>query len=236
MGHATQMRRQSLKSITAFGLLFALAACGGGGGGSDGTPVTVPAPGLPAAPPVTSPVASPVTSPAANPSAAQMRSAQASLLSDYTSPTIYTAISSVPQSGSAVYDGYVTGQLANRSDTVTDTLLGQLRMTVGFTNSSVIVTGAARNFIDDDNVALSGSLDLSNGSLDRAGSPSNDATLLISANGTLRDAQGRNLVIGTQFEGDFLGTSRGAVGGEVLGSVTVNGIDQDFDGGFIAER
>lgn len=166
-----------------------------------------------------------------------MEAARAALITRYTDPTtFYTALSAVPTSGSATYDGYLRGDLANTTDSVTDMLLGEMSMRVTFTTSSVTVTGDVSGFVDDDDEPLTGSLSLGNGSLDRGGSPTNDATLLVSASGTLTDDQGRTLVVGTQLEGDFLGTGHAAVGGEVLGSVTVNGVDQDFDGGFIAER
>jgi len=57
-----------------------------------------------------------------------------------------------------------------------------------------------------------------------------------SATGTLTDDAGSDLVFGVQLEGDFLGTSNDAIGGAALGGVSVDGVDQDFDGGFIAER
>lgn len=203
----------------AASLLVTLAACGGGGG----------------EPVVTSP--RPVTStPTPTPGDTGMWRERNALLASHTEPTIYTQLSSIPTSGSATYDGYLSGQLANTSDSVTDTLIGAMTLNVGFRTSTLQVSGAARDFIDSDDNALSGELALTAGSLDRGGDPSSDATLLITANGTLRDAQGRNLVIGSQLEGDFLGVGHRAVGGEVLGSVRVNGIDQDFDGGFIAAR
>ena len=90
--------------------------------------------------------------------------------------------------------------------------------------------------VDDVGNVLDGSLALGMGSFDRAGNPANDATLLIDANGTLVDSAGRNLVVGAQLEGDFLATDHRGVGGVVLGSVMVEDVDQNLDGGFIAER
>lgn len=165
-----------------------------------------------------------------------MRAARSALLDTYADPLDYTSLSSVPTSGSATYLGYFAGNLADDDDSITDTLIGQIDMDVRFTSSSVSISGSVDNFVDDDNDALGGSLRLSNGSLNRSGNPNSDATLVISAAGTLTDDRGRDLDIGTQLEGDFLGNNHRAVGGEVLGSVTVNGRDQDFDGSFIAER
>lgn len=202
-------------------LLVTLAACGGGGGGD--TPVVT------APPPVD-------TTPPPNTGDTQMWAERSALLATYTEPTVYTALPSIPTSGNATYAGYFSGQLANRNDSVTDTLIGAMTLNVGFRSSTVQVSGSVTDFIDADDAALSGTLALSAGSLDRGGNPSVDATLLMTASGTLRDAQGRNLEIGTQLEGDFLAFGHRAVGGDVLGSVRVNGADQDFDGGFIAAR
>lgn len=208
------------RSGIALGFFITLAACGGGGGGGE-TPVVTP-------PPSVNPVTTPIVS--------GLSATRDTLLATYSDPTVYTALSSLPTSGTATYNGTFSGQLANRTDSVTDTLIGAMTLNVGFTASSVQVSGTVSDVIDDDNDALSGRLDLSGGSLDRAGNPSSDATLLLMARGTLTDSDGRALEIGAQLEGDFLGTGHRAVGGEVLGNVRVNGADQDFDGGFIGAR
>ena len=215
------MGRINLGMTTA--LLATLAACGGSGG--EGTPmVTTPAPVEPApTPPPTS-------------GDSTMWPARAALLATYTEPTIYTPLPNIPTNGRATYDGYFSGQLADRDDSVTDILIGAMTLDVTFRSSTVDVSGSVSGFVDGDDAPLSGQLALSAGSLDRGGDPSVDATLLMTASGTLRDAQGRDLVIGTRLEGDFLAENHRAVGGEVLGSVRVDGVDQDFDGGFIAER
>jgi len=66
------------------------------------------------------------------------------------------------------------------------------------------VTGSVSNVVDDNGDALSGSLALGGSRLDRSGNPANDATLLVGASGTLTDSAGRDLIVGTQLEGDFL--------------------------------
>lgn len=204
----------------AAGLLLALSACGGGGGGGDGEPMVTP-------PPDPTPP---------SPGDSAMWDARAALLTTHTEPTNYTALSSLPTSGTATYDGYFSGTLSNTTDNVTDSLIGALSLGVQFRATTVTVSGTVSDFVDSDDNALTGELTLSAGSLDRGGDPGSDATLVMQANGTLRDAQGQDLIIGTQLEGDFLGTGHAAVGGEVLGGVTVNGVDQDFDGDFIAAR
>lgn len=225
MWHRSGMSSQITKIIAAFGLMGTLVACGGGGGGGDGTPPVNPGPD-PTLP----------TAPTPDQSGDDMRAARAALVATYADPPDYTDLSAIPTRGDANYQGYFSGNLANTSDSVTDTLIGQIDMDVTFTSTSVDISGDVDRFVDDDNDDLTGSLTLTGGRLDRDGNPSNDATLVLTASGTLTDDRGRDLNIGTQLEGDFLGTGHRAVGGEVLGSVTVNGNDQDFDGSFIAER
>jgi hypothetical protein len=204
-------------------MLVLLAACGGGGGGANApdpdpdpvTPVVVP------------------TGPQTGP---QMRASFGELADAYTDPVVYTTLSAVPTTGSATYRGYLRGDLSNTTDAVTDSLIGRMTMQVGFTASSVSVSGSVTDFADAENRDVDGSLTLSNGSLDRGGNPANDATLNVTFAGTLTDAGSRTLNVGGQLEGDFLAGSHRAVGGDALGRVTVGGINQDFDGSFIAQR
>ena len=211
-----------------------LAACGGGGATTPATEEpdiptpTNPTPGTPTPP-------TPAPTPGVAQTGAQMRNGATGLVGDFT-PITYTALGSVPTSGSATYNGYLYGNLANRSDAVTDSVIGQMAMQVGFTSTSVSISGNVTDFVDASDAAMAGSLTLSNGSLNRNGNPAGDATLTVSANGTLTDSANRALAVGVQLEGDFLGGSYGGVGGEALGKVSVNGADQDFDGGFVGAR
>ena len=81
---------------------------------------------------------------------------------------------------------------------------------------------------------MDGSLAFSNGVFDLYGA--SIATLDLSANGTLTDTNSQQLVFGTQFEGDFLGSAYEAVRGDWLGKVTHDGKTQDINGKFIAEQ
>lgn len=168
-------------------------------------------------------------------SEAEMQSAQSELIEIY-SPIEYTSLTLIPTSGAAVYDGYLSGTLANSDDGLTNTVIGDMSLVVGFTSSSVTISGSASNFRDEDDVVMAGSLTFSDGSLDRSGDPNSDVTLTLAANGTLTDVDANTLVFGAQLEGDMLGTNYNAVGGEVLGRVIHNGTSQNFDGTFIAER
>ena len=209
-------------------LCLTLAACGGSGGE---TPVVITPPAAPTTP--TTPT-SPPTGGAQT--GTQMRSAANGLLTTYANPVSFTAISSIPSSLTATYNGYAYGNLANTSDGITNTLMGQLAMTVSLTSNAATVTGTISNVTDDADNALAGQLSLLSGSLDRAGDPNADATFGAGFLGTLTDTANRDLTVGGQLQGDFLGSNQAAIGGNLLGTVTVSGAIQQINGGFIAER
>ncbi len=193
-------------------LPFTLAACGGGGG----SPVNVPVP--------------PSTSGA--PTIAQATA----LLDMHADPVSYSVLTSIPSTGTAEYAGFAYGDLANTSDNITDSLIGELTVNVTFGAPSTTFSGAIDNFADESGDLIAGSLDLSGGAFDRNGNPSADPTIGITVNGNLTDTQARVLTFNGRLEGDFLGSTYSAMGGEFLGSVSVSGNNQNFDGGFIAER
>lgn len=196
-----------------------LAACGGGGGGG-GSPTEDPDP-LPNPDPATEPV--------------EMRAASEDLLDIYADPINYTALSGVPTTGSASYRGYLSGELSNVSDDLPDNLIGNLTIDIQF-GTALSVTGTATNFFDEDNNAVSGSLSLSGGQLDRTGNPNQDATFVLLADGLLTDDDGDQMDLASQLEGDFLGAQHNALGGAVFGRVTSGSSVQDFDGNFITAR
>lgn len=164
-----------------------------------------------------------------------MRSAATGLLDTYADPVSFTPISSIPNATTATYDGYAYGTLANTSDGVTDTLLGQLSLTIALTASNANVSGQIDNFVDDADNAVTGELDITSGTFDRNGDPDADATLTVGFSGNLVDG-GQTLNVGGQLQGDFLGTDRQGIGGILVGSVTASGSTQAIDGGFIAAR
>jgi len=135
----------------------------------------------------------------------------------------------------ATYDGYAYGTLANTDDGVTDSLLGNLSLTVSLTATSAAISGSIDNIVNADDETLGGSLTLSGGSFDRDGDPQTDSTLRATFSGLLTDGA-QSLDVGGQLQGDFLANNHAAVGGQLLGSVIVSGFDQDINGGFIAER
>ena len=222
-----------LHLIIALMAATGLAACGGA---AVTPPAVDPAPEPePVVTPAPDPTPEEPEPEAPAPTSAQMISDKDALIDDY-SPTTYTTLSVVQTTGAVTYDGYLSGDLSNTSDAVTDEVIGEMSLTVTFNNDAIVVTGDAYNFRDEDDVAMDGTLRLGSATFDRNGDPDVDATFTMTANGTLEDAQGNNLVFGTQLEGDFLGSNYDAIGGDALGRVTHNGTNQDFDGQFIAER
>lgn len=203
-------------------MLVLLVACGGGGGGSPTDDPDIPGPGGPGnAPPQ---------------DISGLRAAAVDLLDDWATGGVaeYAALSAVPTTGSARYDGYLYGDLSDGDDTVLDSLIGTLTLDVDFTATSPAFSGTVRDVVDSRDDPFSGTLTVSGGSLNRDGNPANDATLRdVTVAGTLRNSGGDNLVFGVQLEGDFLGASAEAIGGEAIGRVSVGSASQDFDGGFI---
>ena len=163
-----------------------------------------------------------------------MRAEANQLVEDFT-PVEYTDLATIPVTGGANYEGFISAELSNTTDDVTDTLIGQLHLNVSF-DPGEMVTGQADNFLDDAGEALTGTLALSQGSLDRGGDPDMDATFTFRGEGDLQDSNGRTLTLTTVFEGDFLEEDYFAVGGDVLGQVTVEGDDQTLGGLFIGRR
>jgi len=190
-----------------------MIACGGSGGTG---PVTLPTPPLQG-------------------STATLAAVQG-LLDTHADPVSYTSLDTIPQSGNASYAGFVYGTLANTNDSLTDSLIGELSISVVFGSSFTTLSGNITDVVDQDGDPMTGTLDLSSGQFDRSGSPNADSTIGITVSGNLTDDTAQTLLIDGRLEGDFLGTGHPAIGGEFLGSVTSNGISQNLDGGFIAER
>lgn len=207
------MARTQIRLLVLYLSMNLMIACGGSG---STTPVTLPSPPLQG-------------------STASLAAVQG-LLDTHADPVDYTTLNTIPQSGNASYSGFAYGTLANTSDTITDSLIGELSVSVSFGPSSTSLTGNITDFVDQDGDALSGTLALTSGEFDRSGSPNADSTVGITVSGNLTDDTSQTLAINGRLEGDFLGSDHLAIGGEFLGTVVSNGDNQNLDGGFIAER
>lgn len=136
-------------------------------------------------------------------------------------------------SGTVKYNGFLRANLANETDDVTDILAGQMELEVAF-DATDMVTGTARGFVDEDGQTVTGELTLSGGTLDRDGDPALDFTFQFDGDGVLRSPSGQLIGLEVSFDGDFLGDSGEAVGGDVAGTATVDGNAQNLQGPFIA--
>ncbi len=222
----TKMIQRSVSShkpLCAMFFLCALAACGGGGGGgpTEGPTQSGPSSTVQDVPRTVS----------------GLRGGAEDLLDDWAPNGVpnYATLATVPSTGSATYDGFVYGELSD--DTVVDSLVGRLSLDVSFGADDFSFGGSATDFVDQNDAELSGTLAISGGSFDRDGNPANDATLRgIGLSGTLVDGNDTDWTVGIQLEGDFLGSTANAVGGEAIGRVTAGTTALDFDGGFVAEQ
>lgn len=209
---------------TACSVLFVgtLAACGGGGG----SPTEGPAQPGPSE-----------TEEEVPRTVSGLRGGAEDLLSIWAPGGVanYTTLASVPSSGSATYDGFVYGELSDED--VVDSLVGRLSLDVTFAADDFTFGGSATDFVDQNDALLNGTLAVSGGSFNRDGNPASDATLRgIGLSGTLEDSDDTTWTVGIQLEGDFLGSTADAVGGEAIGRVTAGSTALDFDGGFVAAQ
>lgn len=150
-------------------------------------------------------------------------------------PISFTEMTSLPTTGAAAYAGYVNGIMSNRTDSVPDAFVGRISVQVAFDEANM-VSGTAGDFLDDQGFSLAGNLNLSGGRLDRMGDPASDPTFTFNGNGHLTDRDGQVLTVTSSFQGDFLGGTGEGIGGDILGKVTVNDVEQRLGGLFILER
>lgn len=147
----------------------------------------------------------------------------------------YTPLSTLAvTTGTVTYEGFMRSSLANTSDTVTDVLAGQVDIAVAF-DSPEMVDGTAHSFVDEDGNSMSGQLTLSGGALNLAGDPTSDFTFQFDGDGQLQDSSGRQIDLEVSFDGDFLGATAEAIGGDVTGTATVGGNAQSLQGLFVVE-
>lgn len=222
MTQLTYLHRNHVRTVCSVLFVGVLAACGGGGG----SPTEGPA--QPGPSEADEEVPRTVTG---------LGGGAEDLLSVWAPGGVanYTALASVPSTGTATYDGFVYGELSDED--VVDSLVGRLTLDVTFTANDFAFGGSATDFVDQNDALLSGTLGVSGGTFNRDGNPASDATLRgIGLSGTLEDSDNTAWTVGIQLEGDFLGPSADAIGGEAIGRVTAGSTAFDFDGGFVAAQ
>ncbi|WP_157059031.1 hypothetical protein [Loktanella sp. 5RATIMAR09] len=148
----------------------------------------------------------------------------------------FTPLEQLASGGNSTYRGYLSTQYGQTSGDNASRLVGAMEIHVSFDSSPEMVTGSAYDFIDEESARLDGTLTLSGGTL--TGDDQNmDATFRFDGEGSLTDASENTLDIQLTFSGDFLGTGAIAIGGDVNGSVVVNGgASEDLAGIFISEK
>ena len=216
---AKQLHKQSATrhAIACFAIA-GMCSCGGAD-----TPVTIPAP-------------PPTVNPTGTANGPQLRTDATTMIARNTAPLTYTELVQIQTGGIIAYSGFFYGDLENTPAGISNNLIGELNMQITFTPTSAGVVGTASQFVDDNNDAVSGQLVLSAGMLDRAGNPENDATFSVTATGQLTELDGDILDFGGQLQGDFLGATYLAIGGDVFGRIDSSGNLYDLNGGFIAEQ
>lgn len=148
----------------------------------------------------------------------------------------FTPLGEVPTDGASTYRGYLSTQFGPTSGANTSKLVGAMEIHVSFGNSPEMVTGSANDFIDEESTRLDGTLTLSGGTLIDV-DQNLDATFRFEGEGSLTDTSDNTLDIQLAFTGDFLGDGAAALGGDVNGSVAVDGTaPEDLAGFFISER
>jgi hypothetical protein len=141
----------------------------------------------------------------------------------------------LPATGAAQYEGTIalaTNEFASEQVA----MAGELTIGVDFANPMDAISGAATDFVDDENNRLDGSLVLSDGLVDRTADPVTFPYQFDVA-GTLTSPADGELVFDGGAQGDFLGEDGpdymvGVHGGTVL----INGEEQVYSGEFAAER
>lgn len=147
----------------------------------------------------------------------------------------FSDLSGLPSAGTARYSGLILLQLEDKTDPITNALAGSIDIEADFDGAGFGIQGQAHSFVDQDGDSVLGALELSAGSLDRAGDPQLDSTVSFDGVGMLEDAQSREINIQVEFSGDFYGPSHEALAGSVNGQATSDYGQQSVSGLFVAD-
>lgn len=143
--------------------------------------------------------------------------------------------STLPQSGTAQYDG-VIGLTTTEQTGDTRLMLGDLSLSVDFAQDGNAISGTATNFARENGRHLQGELEISGGSLDRRADPGLEPTYRGEIDGRLTDGQGRGQTFSGDLSGDFVGGSHGYTQGTTEGTVRQSGPDAEFEGVFVGQK
>ncbi|MBV1868845.1 MAG: hypothetical protein KUG69_13215 [Marinosulfonomonas sp.] len=198
-------------TLTFWGLLACVfvAACGGGAA-DDGHSSTTPPP--------------------TQPTYAGYEIASAGLHSTW-DIVAATDPSTLPISGTAEFAGVIRLDVENSTGEIS--IDGALALQADFGTSSI--SGAASQFVDENEGVYSGDLSLTNGVIDPAADLSTEYTFTGNLDGALTGA-GETYAITSNLSGDFVSPTTGAVKGVVAGSAISSFGTGYVYGVFIGER
>lgn len=134
----------------------------------------------------------------------------------------------LPASGSVNYFGSLFAEVD-----ITNGAIGAMRLTANFNNDSI--SGSVTDLVAYDDTPLTGSLDISNGVIDRTVDVSQNFTFAADLDGDLTDVDGDQFTIAGSLAGDFFNGAE-QVYGEVQGTLSGPEGIEGVAGEFIAER
>ncbi len=149
----------------------------------------------------------------------------------------YTDPASLPTSGGATYEGVMgldTYNSASDLEGVPEEILGEMTLNADFASSSV--SGEVDDFVTPDDDRVDGSLDISNGVIDRTVDVDLFYTYGFDLNGTLTTEEGTDFDVDAEGAGDFFGSGHQQAGGIVEGVISSDSGTALVEGGFVAER
>jgi len=192
MWHRTDIQGYNAK-ITLVLMCGLVSACGGGGDEGHTTTTPPPAPQL---------------------TYAQYEAASAALHATWDIVAATDPLT-LPVSGSADYAGVVRLDVENGPGDIS--MDGRLALHADF--SANTISGDASQFVDENEVAYSGALTLSNGVIDRNADLATEYTYTGNLDGSLTGA-GETYAIVSDLSGDFVSSTTGAVTGVIAGTST----------------
>jgi len=130
-------------------------------------------------------------------------------------PIPYTDPATLPRSGTATHDGLLGVALTDGS-----TAVGEMTLRTSFAGGTI--SGDVENVRGDDDTEFAGSLDISNGQIDRTADVDTGFTFGADLDGRLT-AEGSTFDVDARLQGDYTGARYQYVEGFVDGTVAVDG-------------
>ena len=166
--------------------------------------------------------------------AAPDRSAKAILLAEKLAAENISEPATLPTTGSARYEGFMTARLPLGPESRRVDYLGDLYLDVDFAADQNQLSGSASGFAHNDN-RLEGALSITGGDLFRETDPDKNYTFTGEIDGTLSRGAS-DFVVDADLTGEFRGRNQDGVSGIVYGDITGPQGQDIFDGSFSAEK